>query len=91
MRIFATSAFRVFVAKPRSYRVRRSIKPGALFASAIFTTTLVPLALVAAITAAPSLSFALTVAALIVVVSTSAAHAASGAASGAIVVALGGA
>jgi hypothetical protein len=64
-RILAASAFGVFVAKPRRDCISGFIKPATFFA---FAVALVPLALVAAIPAAPSLSFALAVATAIVVV-----------------------
>jgi hypothetical protein len=76
MRIFATSLFCVFITKPRRYRVSGFVQPAALFAL-ILATALVPLALVAAITAAPSLSFALAATTAIVIVAASAGLAAS--------------
>src|SRR5688500_3305520 len=76
MRFFATSLFCVFVAKPRRYRISGSIEPAALFAL-IFAAALVPFTLVAAIAAAPSLSFALAATTAIVIVAASAGLAAS--------------
>jgi hypothetical protein len=75
MRIFATSLFRVFIAKPRRYRVSGFVEPAAF--ALILAAALVPLTLVTAITAAPSLSFALTAAAAIVIVAPSTGLAAS--------------
>jgi hypothetical protein len=75
MRIFATSLFCFFVAKPRRYRICGFIEP-ATFAL-IFAAALVPFTLVAAIAAAPSLSFALSATTAIVIVAASAGLAAS--------------
>jgi hypothetical protein len=75
MRILTTSSFSIFVAKPRRYGISGLIEPAAF--AALLAGALIPLALVAAITAAPSLSFALTAAAAIVVVAAASAGAAT--------------